>query len=150
MGHAPDAARLAAAGAAGVYRAAVAGDRRLLADRASGAAGFAAVDCTREAGADAAEHACSSTSQQLFHFMRFGNAMLDKVASWRGELKFKRDVVFAPGASETLNIAAPQGKLLLASHLGDVEACRALAQLDGSKTINARSSARTPGVLSKL
>lgn len=73
----------------------------------------------------------------FFHFMRFGNAMLDKVASWRGELKFKRDVVFAPGASETLNIAAPQGKLLLASHLGDVEACRALAQLDGSKTINA-------------
>ena len=73
----------------------------------------------------------------FFHFMRFGNAMLDKVASWRGELKFDRDVVFAPGASETLNIAAPQGKLLLASHLGDVEACRALAQLDGSKTITA-------------
>ncbi|OQD48976.1 acyltransferase [Enterobacter cancerogenus] len=73
----------------------------------------------------------------FFHFMRFGNAMLDKVASWRGELKFTRDVVFAPGASETLNIATPQGKLLLASHLGDVEACRALAQLDGIKTINA-------------
>ncbi|MEG5465574.1 glycosyltransferase family 2 protein [Enterobacter chuandaensis] len=73
----------------------------------------------------------------FFHFMRFGNAMLDKVASWRGELKLTRDVVFAPGASETLNIATPQGKLLLASHLGDVEACRALAQLDGSKTINA-------------
>ncbi|MDU1108537.1 MAG: glycosyltransferase family 2 protein, partial [Enterobacter sp.] len=69
--------------------------------------------------------------------MRFGNAMLDKVASWRGELKFDRDVVFAPGASETLNVAAPQGKLLLASHLGDVEACRALAQLDGSKIITA-------------
>jgi predicted LPLAT superfamily acyltransferase len=73
----------------------------------------------------------------FFHFMRFGNAMLDKVASWRGELKFDRDVVFAAGASETLNIAAPQGKLLLASHLGDVEACRALAQLDGSKIITA-------------
>ncbi|BBZ89608.1 TPA: glycosyltransferase [Enterobacter asburiae] len=78
-----------------------------------------------------------SRLNSFFHFMRFGNAMLDKVASWRGELKFDRDVVFAPGASETLNIAAPQGKLLLASHLGDVEACRALAQLDGSKTITA-------------
>ncbi|MGQ4696572.1 glycosyltransferase [Enterobacter asburiae] len=78
-----------------------------------------------------------SRLNSFFHFMRFGNAMLDKVASWRGELKFERDVVFAPGASETLNIAAPQGKLLLASHLGDVEACRALAQLDGSKTITA-------------
>jgi hypothetical protein len=29
----------------------------------------------------------------FFHFMRFGNAMLNKVASWRGELKLNRDVV---------------------------------------------------------
>ncbi|HGY9606238.1 TPA: glycosyltransferase family 2 protein [Enterobacter roggenkampii] len=78
-----------------------------------------------------------SRLNSFFHFMRFGNAMLDKVASWRGELKLNRDIVFAPGASEALNIAAPQGKLLLASHLGDVEACRALAQLEGSKIINA-------------
>lgn len=73
----------------------------------------------------------------FFHFMRFGNAMLDKVASWRGELTFHRDVVFAPGAYDVLDADASQGKLLLASHLGDVEACRALAQLEGSKVINA-------------
>lgn len=71
------------------------------------------------------------------HFLRFGGAMLDKIASWRGELHLGRDVVFAPGAEETLNVSDPRGKLLLASHLGDVEACRALAQLQGSKTINA-------------
>ena len=70
------------------------------------------------------------------HFLRFGDAMLDKIASWRGELHFGRDVVFAPGAEEALNVSDPRGKLLLASHLGDVEACRALAQLQGSKTIN--------------
>ncbi|MEP8945551.1 glycosyltransferase family 2 protein [Enterobacter ludwigii] len=73
----------------------------------------------------------------FFHFMRFGNAMLDKVASWRGELTFHRDVVFAPGAYDVLDADASQGKLLLASHLGDVEACRALAQLEGSRVINA-------------
>ena len=71
------------------------------------------------------------------HFLRFGGAMLDKIASWRGELHFGRDVIFAPGAEKTLNVSDPRGKLLLASHLGDVEACRALAQLQGSKTINA-------------
>lgn len=71
------------------------------------------------------------------HFLRFGNAMLDKIASWRGELQFGRDVVFAPGAEATLNVSSPRGKLLLASHLGDVEVCRALAQIQGSKTINA-------------
>ncbi|EMB4083052.1 glycosyltransferase family 2 protein [Klebsiella aerogenes] len=71
------------------------------------------------------------------HFLRFGEAMLDKIASWRGELQFGRDVVFTAGAEETLNISDPRGKLLLVSHLGDVEACRALAQLQGGKTINA-------------
>lgn len=71
------------------------------------------------------------------HFLRFGDAMLDKIASWRGELRFDRDVVFAPGAEAALNSGAPTGKLLLASHLGDVEACRALAQLQGGQVINA-------------
>ncbi|MBZ0060415.1 MULTISPECIES: glycosyltransferase family 2 protein [unclassified Leclercia] len=73
----------------------------------------------------------------FFHFMRFGNAMLDKVASWQGELKLDRDILFAPGAREKLDLTVPQGKLLLASHLGDVEACRALAQIKGGKTVNA-------------
>ncbi|MFV0262351.1 MAG: glycosyltransferase family 2 protein [Kluyvera sp.] len=71
------------------------------------------------------------------HFLRFGNAMLDKIASWRGELRLGRDVVFAPGAEATLNGGDGRGKLLLASHLGDVEVCRALAQLEGGRTINA-------------
>lgn len=71
------------------------------------------------------------------HFMRFGHAMLDKVSSWRGELRLGHEVVFAPGAEAALDITSPGGKLLLASHLGDVEACRALAHLDGAKTINA-------------
>lgn len=73
----------------------------------------------------------------FFHFLRFGHAMLDKVASWRGELLLDRDVVFAPGAREKLDLSVPEGKLLLASHLGDVEACRALAQRTGGKTLNA-------------
>lgn len=71
------------------------------------------------------------------HFMRFGYAMLDKVSSWRGELRLGHEVVFAPGAEAALDMASPGGKLLLASHLGDVEACRALAHLEGAKTINA-------------
>ncbi|WP_127960179.1 glycosyltransferase family 2 protein [Serratia microhaemolytica] len=71
------------------------------------------------------------------HFLRFGDAMLDKVASWRGELQLNRDVFFAPGAREAFTTYQPQGKLLLVSHLGDVEVCRALARHEGVKTINA-------------
>ncbi|NBC97610.1 glycosyltransferase [Atlantibacter hermannii] len=71
------------------------------------------------------------------HFLRFGSAMLDKVASWRGELQLGKQVVFAPGAEAALDITGPDGKLILASHLGDVEACRALAQRSGARTVNA-------------
>lgn len=71
------------------------------------------------------------------HFLRFGGAMLDKVAGWRGELRLGRDVVFAPGAEAALRLCQSRGKLLLASHLGDVEACRALASLQGFNPINA-------------
>ena len=71
------------------------------------------------------------------HFMRFGESMLAKIASWRGQLQLGRDVVFAPGAWEALDVASPQGKLLLVSHLGDIEACRALASITGGKIINA-------------
>jgi len=71
------------------------------------------------------------------HFVRFGESMLDKVAGWRGELHFGRDVAFAPGAEEAMGLHDGKGKLLLASHLGDVEACRALAQLNERKVINA-------------
>ncbi|ADO46541.1 glycosyltransferase family 2 protein [[Enterobacter] lignolyticus] len=69
----------------------------------------------------------------VHHFLRFGHAMLDKIASWRGELRPGRDVVFADGAEAALDMASPTGKLILASHLGDIEACRALS----TKTITA-------------
>lgn len=71
------------------------------------------------------------------HFLRFGNAMLDKVAGWRGELRLGQEVVFSPGAEAALDLEDSTGKLLLASHLGDVEACRALAHRKGAKILNA-------------
>ncbi|MCX3309367.1 glycosyltransferase [Pantoea vagans] len=71
------------------------------------------------------------------HFLRFAGAMLDKVASWRGDLRWGRDIDFAPGAEAVIRAPAGQGKLILASHLGDIEACRAMAQLVSGLVINA-------------
>ncbi|MGV8926860.1 MAG: glycosyltransferase family 2 protein [Ewingella sp.] len=71
------------------------------------------------------------------HFLRFGSAMLDKVASWRGDLRLGQEIVFAPGSQEAINAKSDGGKLILASHLGDIEACRALAQHHGHRQINA-------------
>lgn len=71
------------------------------------------------------------------HFLRFSSAMLDKIASWRGELRLGKEVIFADGAEAVINAPSAEGKLILASHLGDIEVCRALAQLDGQRMINA-------------
>ncbi|KMJ44488.1 acyltransferase [Xenorhabdus khoisanae] len=71
------------------------------------------------------------------HYLRFGGAMLDKIASWRGDLKWGKDIEFAPDAEQTLLDGNSGGKLLLVSHLGDIEVCRALAQKAGKQTINA-------------
>jgi len=71
------------------------------------------------------------------HFLRFGNSMLDKVASWRGDLQWGRDIDFAPGAEAVIRAAEGKGQLILASHLGDIEACRAMAKQVSGLVINA-------------
>ncbi len=71
------------------------------------------------------------------HFLRFGQAMLDKIASWRGDLLWGRDIDFAPGARDVIDTSRQRGQLILASHLGDLEVCRAMAQQVSGVVINA-------------
>ncbi|UKY35200.1 glycosyltransferase family 2 protein [Pantoea dispersa] len=71
------------------------------------------------------------------HFLRFGYSMLDKVASWRGDLQWGRDIDFAPDAEAVIRAAEGKGQLILASHLGDIEACRAMAKQVSGLVINA-------------
>lgn len=71
------------------------------------------------------------------HFLRFGQSMLDKVASWRGDLRWGKEIDFAPGARDAIEQSRQRGQLILASHLGDIEVCRALAQQVSDLTINA-------------
>jgi predicted LPLAT superfamily acyltransferase len=68
------------------------------------------------------------------HFMRFGDAMLNKLASWQGELQ---DIRLADPALCERQIASGKGTLILASHLGDIESCRALGELGSGVTVNA-------------
>lgn len=71
------------------------------------------------------------------HFLRFGESMLEKMASWQGSLRWGKDIDFAPGAEVALDADKPGGRLILASHLGDIEACRALARQKSGLVINA-------------
>ena len=60
------------------------------------------------------------------HFYNFGLTLLDKVATWQGDIKLGQEAVFARGSAEVMDYPQDQGRLLLVSHLGDIELCRAL------------------------
>ena len=70
------------------------------------------------------------------HFLRFGEAMLDKLAGWRGEIRHEQVELIDNGAYQALQ-ERPQGVLVLGSHLGDLELCRALSRSLGQVTVNA-------------
>jgi predicted LPLAT superfamily acyltransferase len=70
------------------------------------------------------------------HFQRFGESLLDKIASWQGDIKL--DQLYFPNNQECLDIMSDKrGIILICSHLGDIEVCRALAELSYNIKINA-------------
>lgn len=59
------------------------------------------------------------------HFMSFGRAIVDRIASWVGDLR-REDVVFENRQMLLDCIASGSGGFILSSHLGNAEVCRAL------------------------
>lgn len=74
----------------------------------------------------------------LQHFAAFTAAMLDKLASWNGDIAIE-DVSFY-GRDEFMAIASDaehgRGGVILGSHLGNLEICRALASLNNRARLN--------------
>lgn len=69
------------------------------------------------------------------HFIHFANSLIDKLAAWSGALSLS-DVCYV-GRDDLLNeLSKGQGALLLASHLGNTEVCRVLANSDKALRIN--------------
>jgi len=71
------------------------------------------------------------------HFMRFGDALLSKLATWQGDTLLGRDALLVDSDRCEAQIASGQGTLILASHLGDIESCRALGELNKNVKVNA-------------
>ena len=61
-------------------------------------------------------------------FMAFADALLDKLDVWGGRLSLDRLVLHDSGDLHAC-IEAPRGQLLVGSHLGNLEICRALAEM---------------------
>lgn len=69
------------------------------------------------------------------HFMAFANAMIDKLAAWSGAISLT-DVEYRGREALMARIAQGQGLVLLGSHLGNLEVCRVIANLNSTIRIN--------------
>ncbi|HDZ8830625.1 TPA: glycosyltransferase family 2 protein [Aeromonas dhakensis] len=87
------------------------------------------------------------------HFLRFGEAALDKLAGWRGDIT-EQQVELMGAEHYQAAINSGKGVLLLGSHLGDLELCRALGSRKQGLRINAlvftRHAARFNALLKQI
>lgn len=73
----------------------------------------------------------------LSHFMHFGEAVLDKLAAWSPERKMRWRFQDEESESLLTCTSGERGKLVLVSHLGVAEACRAISERSGGPKIHA-------------
>ncbi|MER0107229.1 glycosyltransferase [Aeromonas dhakensis] len=92
-------------------------------------------------------------SSSFRHFLRFGEAALDKLAGWRGDIT-EQEVELVGAEHYQAAINSGKGVLLLGSHLGDLELCRALGSRKQGLRINAlvftRHAARFNALLKQI
>ena len=69
------------------------------------------------------------------HFRTFGTAILDKIDTWSGRMKYQ-DVTFAQRDSMTRAARQPRGIVVFGSHLGNLEILRALGTLGSRVRLN--------------
>ncbi|WP_439135537.1 LpxL/LpxP family acyltransferase [Pseudomaricurvus sp.] len=65
--------------------------------------------------------------QSFRHFLQFGRGLLDKLAAWTGAFPYK-DVAFHNRDDFLSMVNKGNGALVIVSHLGNIEVCRALAE----------------------
>ncbi|GLO61997.1 acyltransferase [Vibrio sp. MACH09] len=89
-----------------------------------------------------AQHASQNNIQlpnkltRFQHLFSFGQTMLDKLAAWKGDYSFDNLSIYGQDDAQSL-IDNKQGALLIGSHLGNIELCRALSRHYTDLKINA-------------
>jgi predicted LPLAT superfamily acyltransferase len=69
------------------------------------------------------------------HFVEFARAILDKLDAWSGRLDYSH-VTFDDYQALLAAVASGRGRLVICSHLGNIEVCRALACLNRRVRLN--------------
>lgn len=70
------------------------------------------------------------------HLYAFADSAADKLGAWLGKIKHEQVTLVDPAQIEAL-AKSDKGALLVGSHLGNLEMCRALANAAGLKKVNA-------------
>ncbi|MBF8754225.1 glycosyl transferase [Pseudomonas guariconensis] len=68
-------------------------------------------------------------------FMAFADALLDKLDAWNGKLRLEDIEIHDPGQLRQ-QLRGTRGQLLVGAHLGNLEVCRALAELGEQVRMN--------------
>lgn len=69
------------------------------------------------------------------HFLEFGESLLDKLAVWQSDISLQ-DILFHPREEFLSCCEKGQGGILIGSHLGNLEICRALSLQQKNTRIN--------------
>ena len=76
------------------------------------------------------------TTRRVFgQFMAFADALLDKLDVWNGRLGLDQIEINDPGQLHS-QLRAERGQMLVGAHLGNLEVCRALAEMGQQVTMN--------------
>ncbi len=73
--------------------------------------------------------------QSFLHLLSFGNSLIDKIASWLGEVPHK-SIEFVNRQMFLDAVEKHQGGIIFASHLGNMELCRAMGQSEHKMKLN--------------
>lgn len=68
-------------------------------------------------------------------FMAFADSMLDKLDVWNGKLSIEQIEIIDPALLRD-QLRGARGQMLVGAHLGNLEVCRALAELGEKVTMN--------------
>ena len=76
------------------------------------------------------------THQKVFgQFMAFADSLLDKLDVWNGKLRIEQIEINDP-AQLRGQLRGERGQMLVGAHLGNLEVCRALAEIGEQVTMN--------------
>lgn len=76
------------------------------------------------------------TLSSIKHFYLFALSIVDKICVWNDDLKLNHDVVFANDFSANVAYENKTGYMIIGSHLGNMEVCRAVSK-DINLVVNA-------------